>query len=120
MALSRLTQQKQILDTVTRKQNAFFSADALHEEVKSEGISLATVYRYLKSAVTSGELHSYLCDRKQIYSVGQKSHCHFKCEKTGKVIHFTLDSLDFLSKKVPGTITSVQLEVTGICDDCSN
>jgi Fe2+ or Zn2+ uptake regulation protein len=64
-----------------------------------------------------GTIYSYLCDRRIVYSREKKSHCHFICEKTGKVVHFDVDSLDFLKNKIPGSITSFQLEVKGICKD---
>jgi hypothetical protein len=38
-------------------------------------------------------------------------------EKTGKVIHFKIESLDFLKNKIPGTIKSFQIEVRGICNN---
>ena len=41
------------------------------------------------------------------------------CEETGKIIHFDVDSLDFLKNKIPGTISSFQIEVRGVCSKCS-
>ena len=40
------------------------------------------------------------------------------CEETGKVIHFDVDSLDFLKNKIPGSISSFQIEVKGRCKEC--
>ena len=39
-------------------------------------------------------------------------------EETGKVIHFDVDSLDFLKNKIPGSISSFQIEVKGKCEEC--
>lgn len=110
----RKTKQKQILEEELEKIIFFFSAEELHNKVKDKNIGIATVYRFLKDK----QLYSYLCDRKKIYSKEKRSHCHFLCEETGKVIHFDISSLDFLKNKIPGTISSFQLEVKGRCKDC--
>lgn len=117
---NRNTKQKELIAEEISKINSFFDAEQLHEQIKlkDENIGLATVYRYLKDASEKGELFGYTCSRKQIYSKGKKSHCHFECEKTGKIIHFDIDNIDFLRDKIPGTITSFQLEVKGVCNTC--
>lgn len=117
---SRNTKQKQIIQESVNKINSFFNAEELHEEVtkKDKNIGIATIYRYLKEAQKKGELFSYVCNRKKTYSKGKRSHCHFVCEKTGKVIHFDLDNIDFIKDKIPGSISSFQLEVKGTCNEC--
>jgi len=111
----RTTKQKQILEEELNKFNSFFSAEDLYQKVKNKNIGIATVYRFLKDK----QLYSYICERKKIYSKEKRSHCHFLCEETGKIIHFDIDSLDFLKNKIPGTISSFQLEVKGVCKDCN-
>lgn len=98
----------------------FFDAEELYDEIKQEGVSKATVYRYLSEAKDAGRLYGYLCDRRQVYAKGKKSHCHFECEKTGRIIHFDVDNIDFLKDKIPGTITSFQIEVKGVCSECEH
>ena len=115
---SRNTKQKELLIKELSKINTFFSAEDIYEKTKD--ISLATIYRFLKELREKGELYSYICNRKTVYSKQAKSHCHFTCEKTGKITHFEIDNIDFLKNKVPGKITSFQLEVKGICDDCKS
>jgi Fe2+ or Zn2+ uptake regulation protein len=110
MGRIRNTKQKNILDEEVKKFNKYFTAEELHEKVSNKGIGQATVYRYLKEK----GLHSYLCDRRTIYSNKKISHCHFIDENTGKIIHFDVDSIDFLKNKIPGEITSFQIEVKGI------
>ena len=117
--MKRQTQQKETIQKELDKIKTFFSAEELYEKVKNKRISLATIYRFLKELRDKRELYSYLCDRRTIYSKQKKSHCHFICEETGEVTHFEIDNIDFLKNKVPGKITSFQLEVKGICDDCS-
>lgn len=111
--MKRITKQKEILEEALSSIRSFFNAQELHDTVKDEDISLATVYRFLKEEMQAGHLYTYTCDRRTIYSKGQQSHCHFIDEETGEVTHFTIDNIDFLKDKLPGTITSFQLEVTG-------
>ncbi len=117
---SRNTKQKEMIKKELESINTFFSAEELYEKVrkKDKNTGIATIYRYLKEQVDKGEIYVYLCDRKNIYSKGQKSHCHFICEKTGKTTHFEINNLDFLKNKIPGSIKSFQLEVKGVCKDC--
>ncbi len=117
---NRATKQKEAIKFELDKIDSFFNAEELFERVKQKekSIGMATIYRFLREAKEKGELFTYLCNRKTIYSKGKKSHCHFECEKSGKIIHFTIDNIDFLKDKIPGTITSFQLEVKGICKDC--
>ena len=117
---NRSTRQKEIIGQELKKVNSFFSADELYEIVKQKenNIGIATIYRFLKEANAKGELLAYTCNKKTVYSKGKKSHCHFECEKTGKIIHFEIDNIDFLKDKIPGTITSFQLEVKGVCSKC--
>lgn len=121
---SRNTKQKELLTEEVKKFNSFFTAEDFFKQVRKKDpkIGIATVYRFLKDLVNKKELHSYICDRRTLYSRQNNSHCHFICEKTGKIIHFDINNLDFLKhikSKIPGSIRSVQLEIKGTCDDCS-
>jgi len=119
---NRNTKQKELISQELHKIESFFNAEDLHSRVKKKDkdIGMATIYRFLNEAKRKGDLYTYTCDRKTIYSKGKKSHCHFECEKTGKIIHFDIENIDFLKDKIPGTIKSFQLEVKGICTDCSS
>ena len=114
----RKTKQKEILKKELDKIDSFFSAEELYEKVKDSSLSLATVYRFLSELKQNKKIYFYLCNRKYIYSTEKRSHCHFICEDSGKVIHFDIKSLDFLKDKIPGTIKSFQIEVKGCCDEC--
>lgn len=119
---TRKTRQKNIIDKEIKRFKTFFTAEDLYEKVKviDKSIGLATAYRFLKKLRKNGNIFSYTCGGRLIYSNENKSHCHFACEETGKVIHFSIDSLDFLKDKIPGSITSFQIEVRGLCNKCSN
>ncbi len=119
---TRETRQKKEIQHIIDKTEEFFTAEDIYELIKSrhKDIGLATIYRYLKKLRKDGLIYSYSCDGKRVYSRLKKSHCHFICERTGKIIHFDVDSLDFIKSKIPGTITSFQIEVKGRCDDCQS
>ena len=120
MGRLRTTQQLQVLQEATKQLNDFFDAQTLHQQARKqdEEIGIATVYRYLKDATKTGELHKYRCENRSVYTTQKKSHCHFICEETGQVTHFELENIDFLVDKVPGSISSIQIEVKGACKDC--
>jgi Fur family zinc uptake transcriptional regulator len=120
---SRNTKQKKMLNEEIKCFKTFFTAEDLLKKFnkKETNLSIATIYRYLNELVKGGEIHSYICNRRTLYSKGRNSHCHYICEKTGRITHFEIGNLDFLKHvkdKIPGTINSFQLEIKGICDDC--
>jgi len=119
----RNTRQKELIEQIINSMNSFFTAEDIHKltKKKENNIGIATIYRFLNSLKNENKLYSYVCDRKTLYSKEKNSHCHYTCEKTGKVIHFNIDNLEFLKeikKKIPGNIRSIQLEIRGVCNDC--
>ncbi len=118
MAKKRNTRQQEYLQKKLERIDTFFSAEDLLEIVNKENekIGIATIYRFLNELKKNNLIYSYRCNRRTVFSKQNKSHCHFVCENTGRIIHFTIDSLDFLKDKIPGSIKSFQLEVRGICD----
>ncbi len=114
----RQTKQKQTLHTVLQKMNNFFNAEDLHAKVPT--IGMATIYRYLNTAVKQGEIHSYQCERKTVYSTSKKNHSHFTCEKCGETKHIHLNKLDFLKNQLKEKICHVQIDIAGICEKCLN
>jgi len=122
MVKNRQTRQKELLDADVKKFKTFFYSEDLLEKIskKDKKIGIATIYRYLKNLREKDEIYSYVCNGKTIYSNSKKSHCHFECIESGKVMHFEIDNLDFLKDKIPGEIESFQIEVKGICNNkCS-
>lgn len=122
MLKKRVTKQKELIQKELDSINSFFSSDDLFVRVKkiNSSIGIATIYRFLNELKKDNQIFLYKCNRKTIYSKCKKSHCHFVCEKTGKVIHFSVDSLDFLKDKIPGSISSFQIEVRGLCNKHSS
>lgn len=118
--MKRTTRQKKLIDSCLSSFDSFFTAEELLEKVHQANnkLGLATIYRFLKSKVDAGELHSYQCDRRTIYSLDKKSHCHFHCEECGNSAHITLRNIDFLKKGLKGKICHFQINVVGICEKC--
>ncbi len=119
---SRNTKQKEILSEEISNFNSFFTAEELLERAnkKDSNLGIATVYRFLKDLADKRKVHSYACNRKAIYSISEKNHCHFACEKCGKVKHIEISSIDFIKNKVDGSICHFQINVSGLCEKCKN
>jgi Fur family ferric uptake transcriptional regulator len=118
--LTRNTIQKNLIEKEMSFFKSFFDAEELYVRVskKNSKIGIATVYRFLKKLSKEGKIHTYLCNRKTIYSSNITSHCHFTCENCGNVKHINLKKLDFLNKEVKGSICHFQIDISGICEQC--
>lgn len=115
----RLTNQKRILQASIDSLSSIFSAEEIYLKVEDKGIGQATVYRFLKNLEEKGKIHSYLCNNKKIYSTKTAMHIHFTCEKCNTVKHLTTKNVDFLREIVVDKICHFQINVTGICKNCS-
>lgn len=117
---TRVTTQKSLLELEVMELTSFFTAEELYQKVCKTfpQLGIATIYRYLKSAVEKGEVHSYQCERRTIYSTNSKNHCHFLCEKCGEKKHITLKNIGALQEGIKGKMCHFQIDVTGICEGC--
>lgn len=118
--LSRQTKQKALLQENLYRFDSFFTAEDLYHAAKKRDktLGIATVYRFLKHAKDTHNLHTYIYDRRIVYSLHKKSQCRFICQKCHKTTLLEIKSLDFLKKKVTGNICHFQITVEGICDAC--
>jgi Fur family ferric uptake transcriptional regulator len=119
---SRKTKQKELIQAEISTFTSLFTADELFDKIrKKDGtIGIATIYRLLKDLRKKKELHSYVCERRMIYSREKNNHCHFICQKCDRVTHFTIDKIDFLKTKIKGDVCHFQIDVHGICEKCLN
>ena len=117
---SRKTKQKELIESEIKTFTSLFTADELFDKIKKKDntIGIATVYRLLKDLRKKKELHSYVCERKMIYSREKNNHCHFICQKCDQITHFNIEKIDFLKSKIKGEICHFQIDVHGICDQC--
>lgn len=118
--MARMTKQKNLLHTEVKASRSFFDAYKLHSNVqrKDKKIGIATVYRFLNNLEAKGEVHSFICDNKKVYSNNKTSHAEFKCEECGKLKHVKIDNVDFLNKLTDDYVCHFQIELTGLCSSC--
>jgi len=117
----RNTRQKElILGEISGKKN-LFTVEELHRgtQKRDKRIGVATVYRFLREAKEAGDVYAYECEGKTVYSTTKKDHCHFVCKKCGKTVHFNVNSIDFIKKKLEGSINQFQISVEGLCKNCA-
>jgi len=115
-----MTSQKKILLQEIKKIPSFFDAYEFHNRISkiNSKIGLATIYRFLNRLEADGEIHSFICDNKNIYSNSKKSHAHFRCEKCGQIKHIQVKKVDFLNESLKGEICHFQIELCGLCQEC--
>ncbi|MEK6792607.1 MAG: transcriptional repressor [Nanoarchaeota archaeon] len=120
MVEKRETKQKKAIELAVGKINKFFTAEELHERLKKDNptLGIATIYRFLKELQKERVIHTYVCDRRSLYSKKEMNHSHFICESCGMKKHLHLDKIDFLKKLVDEDVCHVQIEISGICSDC--
>jgi len=118
---SRNTKQKDLLQNELQKMTGFFSAEDFYHIIlkKMSGIGIATVYRFLNESVKNSLLHSYSCGNRTVYSNSKNNHCHYICQKCGKKQHVDIKNIDSLKKSIKGSICHFQIDVYGMCEDCS-
>ena len=119
--MPRMTKQKTIIEEEMNKFDTFFTAEELLSKVqlKDKRIGIATIYRFLKDKTSKDRIHSYYCDRRQVFSRDKDNHCHFICTNCGKTSHFSIKDLNFIRKNINGKVCHFQIDVHGICDECS-
>jgi Fe2+ or Zn2+ uptake regulation protein len=114
----RQTKQKKLIEEEIKTIKTFFTAEELFYKAKKRNnkIGIATIYRFLRDLKKKEKIHSYLCNRKTVYSKDTNCHCHFICQKCGQIKHFEVKSLDFL--KIKESICHFQIDVYGTCKEC--
>ncbi|HLD40190.1 MAG TPA: transcriptional repressor [Candidatus Nanoarchaeia archaeon] len=120
--MKRATLQKKLIEQELQSFSSFFTAEDLYHKVakKNPSLGIATIYRFLNELTKEGTIHTYLCNRKTLYSNSKKNHCHFTCEKCGEKKHITIQKLDFVKEQIDGELCHFQVDITGICKKCLN
>lgn len=118
--MNRTTRQKEYLKKELKAKKTFFTAEELYRSInkKDPKIGLATVYRFLKEQTERESLHTYVCNRRTLFSTQEKTHAHFFCEVCKKERHVDLKNVDFLKNELQEDICHIQINITGICKDC--
>ncbi len=114
---SRNTWQKKRVGEIIDGFDKAFRVEDVYERVKSEGIGIATVYRYLSDLRKEGKINHFVCDGRALYSKDRIQHTHFHCTECDRSTHIQDVKLP-LGKITNGKIESFQLEIRGICKTC--
>lgn len=124
----RVTQQRLHLVDHVFKRHDHFDADELAASIgdlKSEGVSRATIYRTLDEMVDAGLLRAMSLSGRKVYELdyGYPQHDHLYCQSCEKLIEFHSEELQAICEAAARQhrfrVTGHRLIVMGICSDCS-
>lgn len=120
MDFERTTCQKKIISEYLKSVKTHPSAERIFKEVKKKlpQISLATVYRNLKTLKEKGEIQEILTETGR-WDGDISKHSHFICQKCGKIfdVFENIGCLNFKKIKV-GKIKNYQIYFYGDCKSC--
>lgn len=114
-----------ILSILNNSNTPLTSEDILEVASKEVNINLSTVYRALNALTEKGILLKQLSnDGKTYYQINNREHKHqLVCSLCNKVVLVTCCPLkkieNDICEQTGFTITSHNLEFTGICPDCA-
>ena len=114
-----------ILSVLNNSDIPLTSEDILEQVSKEININLSTVYRALNALTEKGILLKQLSnDGKTYYQINNKKHTHqLMCSLRNKVVLVSCCPLkkfeSDLCEETGFTITSHNLEFTGICSECT-
>lgn len=81
-----------------------------------------TIYRILDDFVEAGLLRRLEGHRVLRYDTNASEHDHFICTVCGRLFDFTAPDRQTLPSACDsfGSVTSVEVQVRGVCKDCQN
>ena len=119
------SRQRETILRVLRSTRSHPNATWVYENVKKEipDISLATVYRNLRTLEQAGEIMKINGDfAEDRYDGFAHNHAHFVCKKCKKIVDTDIDGnvkRRILSAR-PVKADDFYVVFTGVCDDCKN
>ena len=121
----KYSRQRELIREAVERSTHHPTADAIYQEVrkKEPNISLATVYRNLRTLEQAGEIMKINGDfAEDRYDGFAHNHAHFVCKKCKKIVDTDIDGnlkLRILSA-CPVKADDFYVVFTGVCDDCKN
>lgn len=104
-----------------------FDADELAADVRSQGVSKATVYRALPLLLEAGILQpAMLSGQRRRYetALGVEHHDHLICSDCGEVVEFQFEAFEVLQHEVASKygyrLMAHCHELVGICSACQS
>jgi Fur family ferric uptake transcriptional regulator len=123
----RVTTQRALLLDLIRKSDGHMDADELYRKARRKypRISLSTVYRNLQVFKELGlvEKHHFAEEHHLFEAKPTAEHQHLLCLGCGKIVEFAcpLSSQfkDEIANRYDFKITSVEVQMKGLCSSCS-
>mgnify|MGYP002735272504 CR=1 FL=1 len=126
--MMRMTKQRAAVLKCLETDDAFRSAQQVHQALEEAGepVGLATVYRNLQALEDAGRVDTVRGpDGEQLFrlcgDIGH--HHHLVCRECGKTQEISLGGLEqelvALVADSGYSLTTHQLEIFGICEDCA-
>jgi len=125
---SRMTRQKRAVAALLAETGEFSSAQDLHARLKETGgkVGLATIYSQLRTLADAGEIDSVRGDTGEtLYRRCDlvSHHHHLVCRRCGHAVELDAPEVETWARRVGGRYgfrhLDHVLEITGICDRCS-
>lgn len=125
----RMTRQRSAISELLEETNAFLPAQRIHELLveRGERVGLATVYRNLQAMADQGAVDVLRQENSDVqlvrYCKHDGHHHHLLCRSCGTTVEITIDALEELTQTVAKrhsfTQVSHDLEIYGLCENCS-
>ncbi len=114
-------QRVKILEYIEGRQGDHFSAEDIHNYIKTENpnIPAATVYNILKVFTERGLINSFEVNGRAMYEGRTQPHINFYCQSCGKIEDSDIHGdLNVIESNVKGKVLSSIILVRGICEEC--
>ena len=124
----KFTQERRAVLACAAGIKGHFDPESLYECLKEKGekASRASVYRAIPILLKSGAIREAFRDKSGVkyeYAQGKSHHDHMECVKCGKVVEFHNEEIeklqDSVGKKHGFVLTGHNLELKGLCKECS-
>ncbi len=121
----KFSRQREMIYEQVKNYPTHPTADEVYNALKKDfpNLSLGTVYRNLNLLSEMGLLTKLHLGEKDRFDGNTEPHCHFFCNKCGRVFDVNDNSIDGIEKRVLTSsghfVTQVCVNLHGICRECS-
>lgn len=122
----KFSRQRQMIYEQVKKHPVHPTADEVYTALKKDcpNLSLGTVYRNLNLLSDMGMLMKiHVGGEKDRFDGQTAAHCHFFCEKCGRVFDVEDEGVRGIEKRVltgdGHTVTGIEINLRGVCKGCS-
>lgn len=122
----KFSRQRELIYDRVKNHPVHPTADEVYTALKKEhtSLSLGTVYRNLNLLTKMKMLKKiHLDNSKERFDARTDEHCHFLCEKCGRVFDVEDNAINGIEKRVLESsghiVTDVSLNLRGICRECA-